>query len=118
MLIIVPFSLTFVNDHRDQMMEQLTVEKALIYESAGKVNIAVFLRNIGHIAITLNDYAVNGKRTALGTQVILPALEGNPNAEATVLLLTNIPLSEKGVYLTSFFSSRNKELGNLEVKYL
>jgi len=118
MLLVISSSTLILNTYRERMTERLVVEKVLVTSDQDTVRITMYLRNTGHIDITLRYYIVNGSPpTPLGEPVTLLSLEANPYAEATAVVLDLTKPLQPSVYLISFFSSRNNELGNIEVEY-
>ena len=109
MLIATSLSNTIIQDNRAQMGERLCVEKVMY----NATDIKIYLRNNGHQDITLENYIINGTFHDLTPNVVLPALQANPLAEAIMLTISRE--NGTGVMIISFFSSNNNELGRTEV---
>jgi len=110
MLIVISSSSSFITARNEQMGERLYVER--IAYNATHINLCV--RNVGHDDITLAYYIINGTERMFDSKIIVPTPEANPLAKET---LVTIPREDgKKVYLISLFSSRDNELGRIEVE--
>jgi len=110
MLIVISSSSSFITARNEQMGERLYVERI----ANDTTHINLYVRNVGHGDITLAYYIINGtEQRMFDPRINVPTPEANPLAKET---LVTIPREDgKKVYIISLYSSRDNELGKIEV---
>lgn len=110
MFIVISSSSSFITARNEQMGERLYVERI----ASDTTHINLYVRNVGHGDITLAYYIINGtEQRMFDPRINVPTPEANPLAKET---LVTIPREDgKKVYIISLYSSRDNELGKIEV---
>jgi hypothetical protein len=111
MLVVVSFSQNVIAARNAQMGEKLTVESVSFNAS----HIILYVRNVGLRNIILEQVKINGVLNDLESNIVLPSPDANFKSEVTQIALNDS--FEEGVYLISFISSFNSDLGSTEIEY-
>lgn len=114
MLIVIAYSHNFIVITNAQMGERLCVEKVLF----NATHIKIYVRNIGHGDLILENIIINETFYDLSPPITLPTPGVIPEVEIITISYDTLDGDGgKGVYSISFFTSRNNELGYTEVEY-
>jgi FlaG/FlaF family flagellin (archaellin) len=118
MLLVVSYSQTVISTRSAQMGEKLVIEKVLIDD----FYIKVYMRNIGHGDLVLLNASINGVLYSLPQDFTVPSPEANPDIEPTLWSIeaseTGVTKYEEGIYVISFISLLNKDLGHKTIEYV
>ena len=112
MVLTTSYSQTIIESQSAQMGERLTIEEVLF----DGTYIRIYARNIGQTNIILEQVKINGILVDLPNKIVLAPREANPNSEAKEVKIEGG--SVEGLYVISFVSSLNKDLGSVEAHYL
>jgi flagellin-like protein len=112
MVLTTSYSQTIIESQSAQMGERLTIEEVLF----DATHIRIYARNIGQTNIILEQVKINGVLHDLPQKIVLAPREANPNSEAEEVVVEGSYV--EGLYVISFISSLNKDLGSVEAHYL
>ena len=112
MVLTTSYSQTIIESQSAQMGERLTIEEVLFDTN----QIRIYTRNVGQTNIILEQVKINGVLHDLPQKIVLAPREANPNSEAEEVVVEGSYV--EGLYVISFVSSLNKDLGSIEAHYL
>jgi len=112
MVLTTSYSQTIIESQSAQMGERLTIEEVLF----DATHIRIYTRNIGQTNIILEQVKINGVLHDLPQKIVLAPREANPNSEVEEVVVEGSYV--EGLYVISFISSLNKDLGSVEAHYL